>query len=208
MSIPEQPRAKRARATASEGEGQHTVLAGSTVVDFHRATISVLCKRLEFLAALFASDGIDVMVNVCRCQNRLLTPESCADAFVVLSEEAGVHIPPMIDTATTAHDSSPADVPLTTLIRAMLTGLITAKAYKIALGDEVYGADHLDAYGSLDPEAINQTLARMFKRKMVHSTGSPAMMVPPHLLRCFKLPLLRVDENDVRQNQKNVDFAS
>lgn len=91
LSIPEQPRAKRARAAAPDGDGQQHVPAGSTVVDFHRATISVLCKRLEFLAALFASDGIDVMVNVCRCQNRLLTPDSCEDAFEVLSTEAGAN---------------------------------------------------------------------------------------------------------------------
>eukprot|EP00040_Diaphanoeca_grandis_P016437 m.84786 g.84786 ORF g.84786 m.84786 type:complete len:617 (-) comp25803_c1_seq1:342-2192(-) len=171
------------------GDGRTSDPTPSHTIDntLNRDTVIVLCKRLEFLAGLFPS-GIDIMATVSRCGAVTVSPLAAANAFAILCETAGIGYHPDVVPCS--------PISLTSLLQSMLHHLILEKKYTLRLGTEVYGVNHLDDEGSLDPEAINQTLANMFKREMVHSKTNPGMFVLGHLVQCFKQPLLRVNEED------------
>lgn len=135
------------------------------------------------------------MLNISRCPDSPLSPASIAELYelaldILQKKMAGKwsNFPSFIGTSSS--------VTLPDALRALLEDIRIALEWRIDFGIKVYGSDHLTSAGSLNPEAICTTLTRMFRRKMIHSQADPSHFVAEHLIRCFKQPCLRLDDND------------
>jgi hypothetical protein len=198
----------RGGETADEG-----TLMASVAID--GAMLGRVLARLDFLNGLL-SDGVEVMLNVTRCpagtlnqgswdaavklaseitghdlQSVIANPRSCAKG----NGAAGIEVARVAPVAGSDPGAAePANLPK--LLFAIITAAGECYNWKPGFFDEVHCADHLDSEGNLHPENICATLARMFRKGMVHSQSDPAGFAVAHLLQCFKQPLLRVDDDD------------
>ena len=196
-------------AAAAGGAEAGTAEEGMVLDDTHLQT---LASRLEFLNEVLP-DGVEVMLQISRCPGGPMHANvSVGDA--VAAALTGAHIEQEVgesDGAADAEKPAAGDGPaaaasfngtmqgarqLPAFLMEVLQALGRRKQWKPGLVGPVYSSDHLDDEGNLDPEAICNTLGRMFKREMIFSQSDPSGFVVKHVLECFKQPLLRVDDAD------------
>ena len=71
-----------------------------------------------------------------------------------------------------------------------------ADEWTIRVGPEVFTSEHLRPDGSLDPTAIVTTMARLFRRDMVHNVADAAHEVARCIWQCARSPNYRITPQD------------
>lgn len=156
--------------------------------------LEILLRRLAFLAA--SCEGVNFMITMVRCQASFMTLDEARDLWRLLPLLQGLPMPSFFS-ASVAADAAKVVTPVM-LLQAVLQSLQTRPEHAfLARGVDVQALEHLHTDGSLWPEAIIATLARMFRNSMIQSSVDPSFLVAHHLFACFRQPILRMVSDDV-----------
>ena len=183
----------------SEGGGGGAVVGATDAVDeVDDSALVLLVERLDFLHKLLPTN-VEVMVNITKASSAPAPAASTRGADLSIWWRKVQQVATRLELPAGALDwhgdeqrtCTPAD-----LITDFVLNLTKFRGWRPGFVNEVHSIEHLDHEGSLDPEAICTTLARMFKKNMLYDKLDSRGFVMRHIIRCFKEPLLRVDQDD------------
>lgn len=156
-------------------------------VSVNRDIFTTLLSRFRYLNSLTSSQPLHAMLTITRAPAVVLTPDQASAVIRDLADVA--QIDPQLIQAPSHEWKGLGD-----LLWHALFSIGNLEKWSLTLGETVYVGEHLTPENTLNPDAIVQTLARMFRRDMIYSASDPTHFIAQHILSAFKEPRFRVTE--------------